>query len=68
MSFLELKVFDKNLSTYYLASGRLFDNYSIRLDSKDFSNISGGSGIFGSFIVQKMSIVFAFEFLAVYGY
>ena len=65
---LELKVLDKNLSAYYLASGRIFDNYSIRLDSKDFSNISGGSGIFGSFIVQKMSLGFAYEFLAVYGY
>ena len=63
----EIKVFDKNLSTYYLSSGRLFDNYSVRLDTKDFSNISGGYGIFGSFIVQKISVLFSDEYLSIFG-
>jgi hypothetical protein len=67
-AILELKVFDENLSTYYISSGRLFDNYSIRLDTKDFSNISGGYGIFGSFIVQKMPILFSNEYLSIFGY
>lgn len=65
---LELKIFDKNLSTYYLSSGRLFNDYSVRLDEKDFSNISGGYGIFGSFIVQQMAILFSDEYLITLGY
>ncbi len=67
-AILELKILDKNLSTYYLVTSRLFDNYSIILDTQDFSNITGGFGIFGSFIVQKMSIKFSSVYLSRFGY
>ncbi len=65
---LELKILDENLSAYYLSSGRLFDNYSVRLDMKDFSNITGGYGVFGSFIVQQKAILFSDEYLLTFGY
>ena len=61
---LELRVFDKNLSAYYLSVGRITGNYSIRLDSKEFSNIEGGYGIFGSFSDQKISILFDADYLS----
>jgi len=60
---LELRVFDKNLSAYYLSVGRLFGNYSVRLDSKEFSNVTGGYGIFGSFADQKLALLFDAEYL-----
>ena len=67
-AILELKILDENLSTYYLTTSRLFDNYSIILDTQDFSNITGGFGVFGSFIVQKMGIKFSSVYLARFGY
>ena len=67
-AILEIKVFDKNLSAYYLSVGRLVDDYSIRLDSREFSNIQGGFGIFGSYYNQKMAIVFDDEYLKILGY
>ena len=60
---LELRVFDKNLSAYYLSVGRINSNYSIRLDAKEFSNINGGYGIFGSFTDQKIAILFNNDYL-----
>ena len=60
---LELRVFDKNLSAYYLSVGRITGNYSIRLDSKEFTNINGGYGIFGSFSDQKISMPFDADYL-----
>jgi len=60
---VDIKVFDKNLSAYYSSVGKIFDNFSIRLDNPDFSNINGGFGVFGSFIEQKMVTLFDTEYL-----
>jgi len=60
---LELRVFDKNLSAYYLSVNRLNGDYTVRLDAKEFSNINGGYGIFGSFTDQKIAILFDNDYL-----
>lgn len=68
-TILNLKVFDRNLSAYYSSVGKIFDNFSIRLDVIDFSNIDGGFGVFGSFIEQKMAILFNPDYLiTTFGY
>ncbi len=67
-AILHLRIFDKNLSTYYLSTSRLFDEYTISLDVRDFGNISGGLGIFGSFIEQRFSLLFTDKFLRQFGY
>ncbi len=65
---LYIKVLDKNLSEYYLSSKRIFDNFSIRLDVQDFSNITNGFGIFGSVIEQKIALVFDKTYISTFGY
>ncbi len=62
-AILELRVFDKNLSAYYLSVKRITNDFTVRLDSREFSNIQGGFGIFGSFIDQKIGILFNNEYL-----
>jgi len=62
-AILELRVFDKNLSAYYLSVKRISNDFTVRLDSREFSNIQGGFGIFGSFIEQKIAILFDNEYL-----
>ncbi len=68
-TILDIKVFDRNLSAYYSSVGKIFDNFSIRLDVLDFSNIDGGFGVFGSFIEQHMAILVNPDYLFVtFGY
>ncbi len=67
-AILEIKVFDKNLSAYYLSVGKIIDSYSIRLDSQEFSNIEGGFGVFGSLHNQKIALLFDEDYLEIFGY
>jgi len=67
-ALLEIKIFDRNLSAYYLSTGRITDIYSVSLDSQDYSNINGGFGVFGSILEQKMAILFDNDYLAKFGY
>ncbi|MDY0082353.1 MAG: DUF4249 family protein [Ignavibacteriaceae bacterium] len=45
---LELLTFDVELSRYISISSSSIDNFSVRFDDGDYSNITGGLGIFGS--------------------
>ncbi|GIK21171.1 MAG: DUF4249 family protein [Ignavibacterium sp.] len=45
---LELLTFDLELSRYISISASSIDNFSIRFDEGDYTNINGGLGIFGS--------------------
>lgn len=61
-------VYDKNLSSYYASSQNLLDDYTIRIDDIDFSNIEGGKGLFGSFIRQDFRIQFRTNYITSFGY
>lgn len=59
----ELMLIDQFLSSYYTSANGYLDNLSIRLDEANYSNISGGFGIFGSYIVVRKTITFTSGFL-----
>jgi len=65
---LELKVLDRNLSNYYYTTGRLFNDYTVKLDVQDLTNIHGGFGIFGSLNKQEIAILFDEAYLTIFGY
>lgn len=66
--FLELSVFDRNLSTYYFTVGLDDNSFAVGLDEGDYSNIENGFGIFGSFITQKFRISLSRNYVTSFGY
>ena len=65
---VEVLAFDRNLSLYYASSNTVLDEYSIKLDEADFTNIDGGFGVFGSFVKGLFTIKFTTEYLETLGY
>lgn len=64
----ELIILDQNLSSYYLITNNILDNYSVRLNTAEFSNIENGLGIFGSFIKQEYFMYLTEEYIYSFGY
>ena len=64
-----LKVYglDANLARYYSAN-RQENNFTVRLDENDYSNIDGGFGVFGSYIVSTYILKFNPGFITDLGY
>jgi len=65
---LQLRVYDENLTAYYSSTNQFLDQFSISLDSKLYSNIDGGLGIFGSFITKNLSIELDEKYITLFGY
>jgi hypothetical protein len=65
---LELLVFDENLSKYYSSTNGYLDDYTIRLDETDYTNVNGGLGIFGSYIKQRRGSKIASDYISSFGY
>lgn len=65
---LEILIYDRNLTSYYAAKTELSEGFNITVNETDFTNISGGKGIFGSFIKQNFSIKFTHEYVRSFGY
>jgi len=58
---------DQNLVRYFSANSQ--DNsFTVRLDEYDFSNIEGGFGVFGSYVINNYTIKFTPEFITDLGY
>ncbi len=58
---------DPNLERYY-SSTTQDNNFTVRLDENDFSNITGGFGVFGSYVIKDYNIRFTPEFITELGY
>ncbi|MCX6152232.1 MAG: hypothetical protein NTX22_17030 [Ignavibacteriales bacterium] len=67
-AYLELLIFDNAVSAYISSTNGYLDEYSIRIDEKDYTNIQGGYGIFGSYIRQKYNLVLRQEYVLSFGY
>ncbi len=67
-SKLELLILDKVLSNYYSSIHSYLDEYSIRIDENDYTNISGGLGIFGAYLKQNYKILLKQEYVKSFGY
>jgi hypothetical protein len=64
----EVIIFDKALSDYYSSSHGYLDDFSIRIDQTDYTNINGGYGIFASYLDQKISVEFNEKYVLSFGY
>jgi hypothetical protein len=65
---LELLIFDENLSKYYSSLNGFLDDYTIRVDQADYTNIEGGFGIFASYIKQQSGAGVEPEYVQSFGY
>lgn len=64
----EVLIFDKPLSDYYSSTHGYLDDYSIRVDESDYTNINGGYGIFASYLNQKIVVKFKEKYVRAFGY
>ncbi|MCL5028099.1 MAG: DUF4249 domain-containing protein [Bacteroidetes bacterium] len=65
---VQMIVYDENLTTYYSSIQTGVDAFTVRLDQPDYSDITGGFGIFGSFVRTDFYIKFTAEYLKALGY
>lgn len=65
---LEVISLDENLSTYYNTTANANNAYSIKLDETDYSNISGGYGVFGVYNRNYYVLRFAHDYIRSFGY
>lgn len=65
---MEVIAMDENLASYYASTSVGGDNFSVRLDEADYSNVEGGYGIFGSYIKKSTSISFDSDYIRSFGY
>ncbi len=65
----QVKVYslDQNLVRYYSSTSQ-DNNFTVRLDENDYSNIDGGFGVFGSYVLTNYTIRFTPEFITDLGY
>ncbi|MBU0473700.1 MAG: DUF4249 domain-containing protein [Bacteroidetes bacterium] len=66
--WLELSIFDENLSTYFFTVGLEDNSLAIGLDEGDYSNIENGFGIFGSYFTQRFKISVTKGYVNSFGY
>jgi hypothetical protein len=59
---------DNNLSTYYNATNKNKDPYAIKLYETDFSNITGGFGVFGVSYLAGTTIDISAPYVRTFGY
>lgn len=65
---LEVLSLDQNLSTYYNSTARSRDAYSVKLDETDYSNVTGGYGVFGVYNRNYYVIRFTHAYIRSFGY
>jgi hypothetical protein len=64
----ELLIFDQFLAGYISTTNGFLDNLSIRLDEPNYTNISGGLGIFGAYEYNLFQIALSEQYLNDLGY
>ncbi len=67
-AILEVLVMDKNLGNYYGSTEGFLDDYSVRLDEVVFSNIQGGLGVFGAYLISSRKMNVEDNFVQSFGY
>lgn len=65
---VQMIVYDPNLSTYYSSMQEATDGFTVRLDQPDYSNVTGGFGLFGSYVRTELKVKFTKEYLKTFGY
>lgn len=65
---LTLLVFNESLSNYYSTTNGYLDDFTIRIDETDYTNITGGFGILGAFKKQLSGARFTENYIRSFGY
>jgi hypothetical protein len=67
-AYFRLLIMDKYLATYYSAQQTFLDEFSVRINQPDFTNIDGGLGIFGTYITKKVTVELESYYVDSFGY
>lgn len=59
---------DKDLATYYTSQKTFYEEYTVRVVQPNFSNITGGFGIFGTLSVSQINISIKQKYIESFGY
>lgn len=59
---------EKGLAQYISSMNTFSDEFSVRIDAADYTNIRNGLGLFGSYAVKKTKIQFEQSFVTSFGY
>lgn len=65
---VELTIMDEHFGNYYSAAQTLNDGYTIKIYETNYSNISGGIGIWGSYFLKRKDIEILPVFIRSFGY
>ena len=65
---VELTIMDENFGNYYSAAQTLNDGYTIKIYETNYSNISGGIGILGSYFIKRKDVEILPAFSRSFGY
>ena len=65
---VDIQIYDEYLSLYYSSIRLGLDNFTIRIDNPDYSNIKGGYGIFGCYVRTVHRISFRSAYLKNLGF
>ncbi len=67
-AILDILVFDNDLSKYYSNMNGYYDDYTVRVDATDYTNVDGGLGIFGSYIKDSKLVNLKNDYIHSFGY
>ncbi len=67
-AYVDILLYDENLSGYYLSTLEGTDGFSVRLDASDFSNVIGGFGVFGSYFRTGKYMHIDEDYIRSFGY
>lgn len=63
-----LLMMDAALATYYSLQKTFLDEFSVRVNQPDVTNIQGGLGIFGSYSVKQINLEISSNYISSFGY
>ncbi|MCX7875054.1 MAG: DUF4249 family protein [Melioribacteraceae bacterium] len=67
-ALFRLLILDKNLAAYYSLQKTFLDEFSVRINQPDFTNIKGGLGIFGIYAIKQINIPIESSYILKFGY
>ncbi len=67
-AFIDVIVFDRNLSNYYSVTQKVSNDYSVTIDEPDYTNVDGGYGLFASYAMFSYPIKFQVSYINSFGY
>ncbi|MFH1528125.1 MAG: hypothetical protein ABIG69_16080 [Bacteroidota bacterium] len=67
-AYMEVLVYDKSLTSYYVSTNQALDGFSVKVDATDYTNIEGGLGVFASYRKQSLKVKLLRNYIESFGY